>query len=213
MSPVVRWMPAVVLAVGSVFTVGIDMQHSLPLRRSLDSTIPSVISGHVARDLALTSGELALAAPTAYLNRVYEPNGADGSGQFSLYIVYYDHQTRGKTIHSPKNCLPGSGWEPLAAQLTTVTTESGPAIVNRYLLQGRQKRALVLYWYQGRGRIEANEYRVKLDLLRDAAFRRRSDEALVRIVVPVIDDEDAAFALATEVARAVMPALDQALPR
>ena len=57
--------------------------------------------------------------------------------------------------------------------------------VNQYLLQRGEDQALVLYWYQGRGRVEANEYRVKWDLLRDAALHRRSDEALVRIIVPI----------------------------
>jgi EpsI family protein len=208
----VRWIPAALLALGSVFTVGIDTQRSLPLRTPLDTTIPATIVGYVAQDVALPSEQLALVAPTAHLNRVYEPDGSAGRGPFSLYIVYYDQQTRGKTIHSPKNCLPGSGWEPLAARLTAVKTESGPEIVNHYLLQGRQGRALVLYWYQGRGRIQANEYRVKLDLLRDAAFRRRSDEALVRVVVPFTADEEAAFRLAGEVASAVIPALGKALP-
>lgn len=46
-------------------------------------------------------------------------------------------------------------------------------------------KALVYYWYQGRGRIEASEYLVKWHLLRDAALRGRTEEALVRIVVPL----------------------------
>jgi hypothetical protein len=69
----------------------------------------------------------------------------------------------------------------------------------------------VLYWYQGRGRGASNEYRVKWDLLRDAALRRRSDEALVRVVVPVRSGEDAA-ALAVRVAETLAPAVAEALP-
>jgi EpsI family protein len=212
MSTAVRWIPAALLALGAVFTVGVDTQRSLPLRAPLDTTVPTRIAGYVARDLDLSSEVLAVAAPSKFLNRVYEPDHSNTAGTFSLYIAYYDSQVQGKTIHSPKNCLPGSGWEPLTSQPTIVRTASGPEVVNRYLLQGRQQRALVLYWYQGRGRLQANEYRVKLDLLRDAAFRRRSDEALVRIVVPLTDDEESAFALASEVARVVIPTLNQALP-
>ena len=47
------------------------------------------------------------------------------------------------------------------------------------------------YWYQGRGRVAHNEYLVKWDLLRDAALERRTDEALVRLVVPVVASADA----------------------
>ncbi len=86
--------------------------------------------------------------------------------------------------------------------------------VNRYLLQNGDQRALVLYWYQGRGRVQASEYMVKWDLLRDAALRHRSDEALVRIVVPLVGTgvEEDSFALARSVAEELVPALNKALP-
>src|ERR1700682_6325128 len=31
-----------------------------------------------------------------------------------LSIGYYQSQRQGDTIHSPLNCLPGAGWEPLS---------------------------------------------------------------------------------------------------
>jgi EpsI family protein len=84
--------------------------------------------------------------------------------------------------------------------------------VNRYLLQKGTAQALVLYWYQGRGRIEANEYAVKWDLLRDAALRGRSEEALVRLIVPVTGTPAEAFERASRIARATIPAVERALP-
>jgi hypothetical protein len=44
---------------------------------------------------------------------------------------------------------------------------------------------VVSYWCQGRGRIVSSEYRVKWNLLRDAAVAGHTEEALVRVVVPV----------------------------
>ena len=70
-----------------------------------------------------------------------------------------------------------------------------------------------MYWYQGRGRIQANEYLVKWNLLRDAALRQRSEEALVRIVVPIHESVDSALALASQVAETVIPGLGAALPQ
>ncbi len=86
--------------------------------------------------------------------------------------------------------------------------------VNRYELLNNNRRALVVYWYQGRGRVEADEYRVKWELLRDAVVRRRSDEALVRIVVPIRagDAEGEAMALAHAVAQELVPAVARVLP-
>ena len=217
MTPLVRWAPAVLLALGATFTVGVDTQRTLSLRAPLGDVVPEELSGFTSRDVTVSDAELRVADVSEYLMRNYElaPTEPDSAGNrwFSVYIGYYDRQTQGRTIHSPKNCLPGGGWEPLASQREMLSTAAGEVPVNRYLLRNGDQYALVLYWYQGRGRVESNEYVVKWDLLRDSALRQRSEEALGRIVVPVTDGEDAAFALASDVAAEVIPALFRALPR
>jgi EpsI family protein len=212
MNHYLRWAPPTLLAAGAILTVGIDLQRTMPLREPLAAAVPRVIAGLTSLDRPLSEAELAIAAPSAYLNRVYQSTTGDTAVSFGLYVGYYGHQTQGKAIHSPKNCLPGSGWEPLSSEPAEVPTHLGVQTVNRYWLQSREERVLVLYWYQGRGRVEGNEYRVKWDLLRDAALRRRSEEALVRIVVPARRDADSVSALATRVAALVIPALEAALP-
>jgi EpsI family protein len=212
--PLRPWLPAIVLVAGVVASVSLRANRGLPLRAPLASVISDTVGGYVGTPLPITPAELAVARPDAFLLRAYRTPGDTASGHlFTLYIGYYDHQTQGKTIHSPKNCLPGAGWEPLASRTELLTTPSGPASVNRYLLQNHKERALVLYWYQGRGRVASNEYLVKWQLLRDAALRRRSDEALVRIIVPVAGGaEDAADSLAAGQARRVIEELYKALP-
>ena len=202
------------MVLGALFTVGLDTQRELQLRVPLASAVPSSMVGQHGADVTLSDGEVRVAGVTDYLLRNYEPaDSARSTLPFSVYVGYYHSQMQGKTIHSPKNCLPGAGWEALASTYQTVETSSGPVSVNRYLLQHEQQQALVLYWYQGRGRVEANEYVVKWDLLRDAALRQRSEEALVRVVVPLeAGTEDQALALATSVSSLLVPALYTALP-
>lgn len=213
MKPTTLWAPPVLMGIAALFTVGIDTQQSLPLRAPLAQVIPQEIVGHSGEDYAMSDVEARAAGVTDYLLRDYGTEPDSGAvSTLSLYIGYYDRQLRGKTIHSPKNCLPGAGWEALASRTVDIPTALGSVTVNRYLLQKDDQQALVLYWYQGRGRVQANEYLVKWDLLRDAALKQRSDEALVRIVVPVRDDEDAAFVLASLMAAEVIPALSTALP-
>jgi EpsI family protein len=98
--------------------------------------------------------------------------------------------------------------------MQTLATAVGPVRVNRYLLVNKQQRALVYYWYQGRGRVEASEYRVKLQLLRDSALRGRSDEALVRVVVPIraAGGEAAAGELGAWVSAQLIPRVAEVLP-
>jgi EpsI family protein len=212
-TPALRWAPAAVLAVGAVLaTVGVKAQRALPLRVPLVRAVPDTMEGFRGRDLPMSEEEAQAVGVTSYLSRVYGAADSSRGAGFTLYVGYYDRQTQGRTIHSPKNCLPGSGWEPLASRPETLVTSVGTVTVNRYLLQRQQEQALVLYWYQGRGRVAWNEYRVKWDLLRDAALRRRSDEALVRIVVPVTTTETDAGMLAARVAATLVPAVFTTLP-
>lgn len=232
------WAPAIVLGIGALMTVGLDTQQAMELRADLAQTMPAALDGFEGRDVVLSPEEIRGAGVTTYLFREFQRPGAGiavadsatatASGttvdsataaasapaaeSFSLYVGYYDSQTQGKTIHSPKNCLPGAGWEALRSRTVTIETPAGPVRANRYLLQREEQQALVVYWYQGRGRIEANEYIVKANLLRDAALRGRSEEALVRIVVPITSDEESAYRLAVAAAARFVPSLQRALP-
>jgi EpsI family protein len=212
------WAPATILALGAAATVGVSFQQILPLRQPLSQVVPDSIAGYQGEDVKLGADVLRVAGVTDYLMRAYSPAGDSAQAAaaaipgFSVYVGYYDAQSRGKTIHSPKNCLPGAGWESLTSGTAVLATAAGAVTVNRYLVQNGKVRAVVLYWYQGRGRVQANEYVVKWDLLRDKALRHRSDEALVRVMVPVTTSEDDAFHLAERVATGLVPDLYGALP-
>jgi hypothetical protein len=60
--------------------------------------------------------------------------------------------------------------------------------------------------------VEASEYRVKWDLMRDAALSGRTEEALVRIVVPITDGIEDPDALARRIAAKLVPAVSLKLP-
>jgi len=219
MTPATRlWVPSILLAAGAVLTlVGVRAQRRLELREPLARAIPDTIAGQPGSPMILSDDERRVAGVTDYLLRAYGDSSAArdsaaGGTAFQIYVGFYDQQMQGKTIHSPKNCLPGAGWEALTSSVALIPTDQGDVQVNRYLISNKERRALVLYWYQGRGRVAANEYLVKWNLLRDAALRRRSDEALVRIVVPIEGSEAQALSLATSVARNLVSEVRAALP-
>jgi EpsI family protein len=212
MKRVTLWAPAAVLLLGSALALRPAERQPPALRTPLAAALPGSFDSHPGQDVRLTADETRIAGMTEYVMRVYQPTGVKSAAGFSLFVGYYASQTHGRTIHSPKNCLPGAGWESLATRLQAIEAPSGRFLVNRTLIQQGQQRALVLYWYQGRGRTEANEYRVKWDLLRDATLRGRSDEALVRVLVPVTGTEQEAFQTAGRVAAAAVVAVQRALP-
>jgi EpsI family protein len=153
-----------------------------------------------------------------YLTRAYY--AADRSG-VGLYIGYYGSQRQGDTMHSPQNCLPGAGWEPLsrttlpvavAASVSGATTQN--IVINRYVIQKGVDRQLVLYWYQSRGRVVASEYWSKFYLIRDAVRMNRTDGSLVRVITPILGENDEARAEQTAVGfvKALFPQLGSFLP-
>jgi EpsI family protein len=205
-----RLVPGLLLGLGCLLLLKVGRQEDIALRGPLAS-LPPVLLGVLGRDQVISPEEQRVAGMSSYLLRAF---GQDNEPQFSVYVGYYPSQTQGRTIHSPKNCLPGSGWEPLAAREEQLQAGGAQVTVNRYELANGNRRALVYYWYQGRGRVAANEYRVKLDLLRDAAIRGRTEEALVRVVVPLSPavSDSVAEAMARGISSEVIPALSQLLP-
>jgi EpsI family protein len=208
----VSWTPATILLLGTALVLSGRGQRDLDLRAPLSSTVPELLASYASEDLTMSEAELRVTGVSQYLARVYQLDETKEKDFFTLYVGYYESQRNGKTIHSPRNCLPGSGWEPLVGGREVIATADGAVEVNRYVLQRGEARALVLYWYQGRGRVEASEYAVKWDLLRDAALLGRSDEALVRLMVPINGSEQEATRLAVRAAEQLIPAVQAALP-
>jgi EpsI family protein len=213
-----RFLPAAVLGLGCVLLFGVREQEEVPPRAPM-ATVQLATPGFQTKDIVIDSAERAVAGMSDYVMRTFQRDSTDPG--FSVYVGYYDYQVQGKTIHSPKNCLPGAGWEPLASSVHQVSVGGTSYPVNRYLLANKGYQALVYYWYQGRGRIESSEYRVKYNLLHDAALYGRTEEALVRIVVPIEPEQLrkngaaaqlAADSLATRVARELVPEVSRALP-
>jgi EpsI family protein len=152
-----------------------------------------------------------------YLNRAYStPDRA----MVGLYVGFYNSQRQGDSIHSPMNCLPGAGWEPLSrASVKIPVTMQGTTTeidANRYVIQKGLDRQLVLYWYQSHGRTVASEYWSKLFLIRDAVRLNRTDAALVRVIVPInpnaVDAETTAERQANDFVKAMFPLLPAYLP-
>lgn len=208
------YTPAMVLLVGcALLLFGTRKQVAVPLAGPLSSVLPQVngyrvVEQHVSREERRVSGV------NNYVARAYVR--PDSTVAFTTYVGYYTRQTQGKSIHSPKNCLPGAGWEILRSGTATVMAADGPHVVNRDVLKNRGDEAVVYYWYQGRGHVIASEYAVKFHLLKDAALTGHTEEALVRLVVPVggADSTEAlADQLGMRMAPQLMNAVDRVLPR
>ncbi|HVL01989.1 MAG TPA: VPLPA-CTERM-specific exosortase XrtD, partial [Dongiaceae bacterium] len=109
------------------------------------------------------------------------------SQSINFYVAYYDVQAEGAgTIHSPRSCLPGSGWrikEITQQPLTDIQISGVPLTVNRAIIAKDSQQVLVYYWMQQRGRVITNEFMAKWWIFWDRLTKGRSDGALVRVMV------------------------------
>ncbi len=125
---------------------------------------------------------------TAYLSRTYRKN----SSQLDLFIAYYAQQRAGESMHSPKHCLPASGWEIWKHDTALAPANGSRVEINKYSIEKMGMKMLMFYWYQSRSRIVANEYVGKVLLARDTILTGRTSGAIVRITVPDTPGADAA---------------------
>ncbi len=132
-----------------------------------------------------------------------------------VYVGYFKSQREGKGIHSPRQCLPGSGWVPVD---TTVYRMSAPHVnpgavpVNRFVMGKGLDRQLFLFWYHGRGRIYASEYWNKLYLIWDGLTRKRTDGALVRVNNVIKGNTKEALQTQSDFIQLFLPLLKEYIP-
>ena len=178
-------------------------QEHRPLR-----DFPASITVWHSKDLSYDPEVVRAIGVDDYTNREYFGGGLP----VELYIGYYKDQRSGDVIHSPKNCLPGEGWEPVRSSRIQLGTADKPVMVNEYVVEQGAERDLVLYWYQTRGRIVASEYLAKFWLVADGVRHRATDGALIRIWTTAEGGEESAHARATDFARHVYPQVSDFLP-
>jgi len=185
------------LAVAALYRRG-DKDH-VPASTPLDD-FPVLVGNLASVDRPIDPEALAVLGQGFFLNRVFTPGkpepgasvaaGSEDSGPIGLFIAYFPTQRTGQSIHSPQNCLPGSGWSFETSGTTDVTDPTGKrSQVADYVIVNGDSKAEVLYWYQSHGRAIANDYKAKLYMLADSIRYSRSDAALVRIVTPIQSGE------------------------
>lgn len=204
----IRLFVAALILVGGILVMRSLKASPVPADHRALREFPDRIGGLYSRDLPIDPDVATVIGADDYINREYR-----GSEQpIELYFGYYKDQRSGDAIHSPKNCLPGQGWEPVRSALVQIGSPGHPALVNEYIVEQGQERDLVLYWYQTHRRTIASEYWAKFWLVDDAVHERSTDGALIRIWTTAEDGEAKAKGRGIDFARRVYPQISGFLP-
>jgi len=148
--------------------------------------------------------------PTDYISRQYVR--ADGS-KVSLYIGYHNGEKGGSGLHSPKHCLPGSGWFEVSTSKDSLAIPSGNLNIVRAVYQKGGSKELFLYWFQMMDKSITNEYALKLEEIKNSILYQRKDETFIRISVPFEQDEARATVQGEAFIRDFAKVIQEFLPR
>jgi exosortase D (VPLPA-CTERM-specific) len=135
----------------------------------------------------------------------------------NVYVAFYESPKKGRSSHSPRQCIPGGGWEITSFEpmrLHEVSGGAGALEVNRVVIEKGRQKQIVYYWFKQRDRWMTSEYAVKFFLFWDSLTRHRADGALVRLVSGVNggETETAVDARLQTVAGLVTPLLIRYVP-
>jgi EpsI family protein len=118
-----------------------------------------------------------------------------GDDSLSLFVAFFKSQRAGVVPHSPRVCLPGSGWTPAGSSFVDVQVpgRAQPININRFMVTRGDAKSIVYYWFQSPHHLVASEIHSKLYLIMDSIRYQRSDTSIVRVVVAV-DSRGEAYA-------------------
>jgi EpsI family protein len=204
----------VLLASTAVFLSARNRLEIVPPAESYAS-FPQTLGPWAGKDVRIPRDVLDTLGAEDFLVRDYR-NTLTDEMPVNLLVAYFPSQRAGDTLHSPKNCLPGAGWQPVSASRIEITIPGRePFVADHYIVAKASERGLVLYWYLAHGRTMASEYWAKFYLVEDAIRLNRSDGSLIRVtteIAPNESDADAQNRVLSLLTLAV-PVIDKYVPR
>ena len=202
---------SLLLLVAGVFGNYLRFAEQMPEHGPDFDMIPMEWNGYQAEERRFGEWSYEILQADTTTLRVYR---GPGDNDVWLFVAYFVSQKYGSQIHSPKHCLPGSGWqirsqEPFELQLPDGRSKS----INRMIIAEGSQRELMFYWYETRGGAVRDEFALKLDLAVNSLLFRPTDAAFVRLTIPAADtDIEAATAEAVALLQALHPDIMKALP-
>jgi len=181
----------------------------VPLNRPFEDFPMEYKGWHMISESQFSDDVLNVLRPTDYMLREYV--GTEGV-LVSLYIGYHGGGKDSGVIHSPKNCLPGSGWYSLSDEKMTVRSGLKEIDLVKAVYQKGIDKELFLYWYEVGGKSVSNEVALKFTEITNSITYRRRDSAFIRVSVDVESDEDMSFLVGEKFIKDFYPVIVEFLP-
>lgn len=204
-----RFITVYLLLIIAGFYIHLHADAAVPINKPLVGLPRHLGDWSMTSESEFSQGVLDVLKPTDYVSRYYVGKGGERVG---LYVGYHSGGKGTGGIHSPKHCLPGSGWFEASSERTSLEVEGQPLKLVKAIYQKEDSRELFLYWFQARDRSLNDEYSLKLAEISGSLFHSRRDTAFIRVSVPFETDQERALATATAFIRDFHPVIMEYLP-
>lgn len=172
--------------------------------------IPTQLDGwNMTGQSRFSSNVLANLKPSDYLYRTYKDLAGNKA---AIYLGYHNGGPDSGPIHSPKHCLPGSGWFELSQVQRTIQTANTEVPVVEAVYQKGDQKEMFLYFFQVQGKILTDEYSLKLAEIVNSIFYKRRDSAFIRISVTFQGEASEAAKVADHLLVNIYPHIAATLP-
>jgi len=202
-----------VLICQTLIYYGLAQHEVIPDARSWNDFPRQIGHWSLEREMPPDEASLAQLQPDDYLSRDYVPAGIPARA--SLFVAYFKTQRTGHAPHSPKNCLPGAGWEPVSSSVIPIPVPRSGVVIdaNQYVVRQAGVEMAVFYWYQTARRTISNEYMAQIYAVPELLVHGRTDVALVRVITPISDGSlENAKNYAFDFIRELFPAVRSYIP-
>jgi EpsI family protein len=205
-----RYLVVYALLIAAALFVHLHEDVAVPVNKPL-AEIPQRAGGwRMSSQSSFSDSVLEVLKPTDYLSRSYVDQAGNRIG---FYLGYHGGGPDSGPIHSPKHCLPGSGWQEVSTEAGELAVAGKNIHLVRAVYQNGYSKELFLYWFQVKGQTLANEYTLKLAEVTNSIFSNRRDSAFIRLAVPVDHDLDQAIEVGERFIRDFYPHIADVLPR
>ena len=183
---------------------------AVPVNKPLTNISSSPGEWTMVKQTRFNAQVLEVLKPTDYLYRVYKDSAGN---KVTLYLGYHSGGPDSGQIHSPKQCLPGSGWFELSEVKRTLQVAGKELPFIQAVYQNGAQKELFLYFFQVKGQILSDEYSLKLAEITNSILYNRKDSAFIRISVPFLDDQSEAAIVGERFLTKIYPHIISVLPQ
>ncbi len=181
----------------------------VPLARPFAEFPPAHAGWRMVGQSSLSENVIKVLMPTDYLSRRY---AAEDGSVVDIYLSFFDGGPDSGGIHSPKHCMPGSGWFEMSSERRTLELGGETVKLVRAVYAMGDQRELIYYWFAMRGKTMSDEYSLKMAEIVGSMFHRRRDQGFIRISAQAVGDVDVAQRRVEDFLRDFYPVIREFLP-